>query len=101
MSLLKYNSTRDLLRSEHRVDAQKSERLQASTCSVDLYEFEGGDNWKIHLNGYTDFLTHGPEMNWHFASSQFEAGSKEDIESRRKQKEEQDKANNRARQGRL
>ncbi|KXI94965.1 hypothetical protein ACS49_02105 [Bacillus cereus] len=77
-----YQSTREFLRVEHGGDGV-STRIQASTCSLDRYE-KNTNGWVMTMNGNTEFLSGGPEMNWHFATAQYEAGSKEDIEARKK-----------------
>lgn len=53
--------------------------LRAGACSLDKYELE--DKWELKMNGNTEFLTGGEEMNWNFHSG-FEAGSDEDIKAR-------------------
>ncbi|KAG7819095.1 hypothetical protein KL942_001246 [Ogataea angusta] len=82
MSLMGYQNTREFLKVEHGGDGV-STRIQASTCSLDRYE-KNTNGWVMTMNGNTEFLSAGPEMNWHFATAQFEAGSKEDIEARKK-----------------
>ncbi|ODV88113.1 hypothetical protein CANARDRAFT_187450, partial [[Candida] arabinofermentans NRRL YB-2248] len=82
MSLLGYADTREFLKPEHGGDG-KTTRIEASTCSLDHLILQDDGSWSIVMNGRTDFLSGGAEMNWHFASSVFEAGSKEDIEFRR------------------
>lgn len=100
MSLMGYKGVRDFLEEKDNGDG-KTTRIGGSTCSLDGYKLVG-DNWRMFMNAETKYLKHGAEMNWHFATSQFEAGSKEDVEFRTKQKEEQEKVNIRlARQGRL
>lgn len=56
-------------------------KLQSGACSIDKYEHQG-DRWTILVNGKTDFLEQGEEMNWNF-DVKFEAGSDEDIKARK------------------
>jgi transcription factor C subunit 7 len=96
MSLTGYSSVRDFLIEKDGGDG-KTTRIGGSTCSVDIYQLENSTQniWKLLINSETKFLSHGDEMNWHFATSQFEPGSKEDFEYRKKLQIEQDKANQR------
>ncbi|KAH3668454.1 hypothetical protein OGAPHI_002208 [Ogataea philodendri] len=75
MTLLGYTNTREFLKPEHGGDGV-STRIHASTCSLDCYKSSGA-GWTMVMNGNTQFLTGGPEMNWHFATAQFEAGNLE------------------------
>lgn len=93
MSLLGYQSNRDYLEKKDMGDG-KTTQIGGSTCSVDGYQRKG-DEWRLVKNSETGFLTNGAEMEWHYSSSQFEAGSKEDVEYRRKLQEEQDRVNQR------
>lgn len=93
MSLMGYSSNRDVLHPKDKGDGETT-RLGGSTCSVDAYQLTD-DDWRLALNSETKFMKNGAEMEWHFATSQFEAGSKEDVEYRRKLQEEQNKVNNR------
>lgn len=93
MALAGYQSTREFLTEKDGGDG-KTTRIGGSTCSVDGYRRDmSTDTWSLFMNAETSFLSLGPEMDWHFATSQFEAGSKEDIEYRQKLQLEQDKAN--------
>lgn len=103
MALTGYSSVRDHLTAKDGGDG-KSTRIGGSTCSVDGYRRsgDGSKSWVLFMNAETSFLSHGAEMDWHFATSQFEAGSKEDVEYRRKLQLAQDEANRRhARQCKL
>lgn len=92
MSLMGYQSTRDFLTGKDGGDGSSS-RLGGATCSLDGYQLQPNGEWNLVMNSNTDFLTNGAEMDWHFATSQFEAGSKEDIEYRKKLQREQDEVN--------
>lgn len=92
MSLLGYKNNREFLTEKDGGDS-KTTRIGGATCSVDAYTREGNEAWKMLMNSEVSFLSHGAEMNWHFATSQFEPGSKEDIEYRRKLQLEQDRVN--------
>lgn len=98
MSLMGYKNVREFLTKKDGGDG-KTTRIGGSTCSVDGYTCDNKNtgnslnNWNMFMNAETGFLTHGAEMDWHFATSQFEAGSKEDVEYRRRLQEEQDNAN--------
>lgn len=94
MALAGYDNTREYLIEKDGGDG-KSIRIGGSTCSVDGYQRVSEDGWNMIMNAETSFLTHGAEMDWHFATSQFEAGSKEDIEYRKKLQENQERANKR------
>lgn len=85
MSLMGYKNNREFLLPVDGGDG-KTTRIQASTCSLDRYEL--ADGWHLKWNGITNFLEDGPEMNWHFASSEFEAGSDADVASRGNNNEE-------------
>lgn len=104
MSLAGYSNTREFLKLKDGGDG-KTTRIGGSTCSIDGYkrvDLNNDNLWNLFMNAETSFLSHGAEMNWHFATSQFEAGSKEDIEYRKKLQLEADEANLRhARQGKL
>lgn len=93
MSLMGYSSNRDFLGPKDKGDG-KTTRIGGSTCSVDGYQLVK-KNWNMFLNSETKFMKNGAEMEWHYSTSQFEAGSKEDVEYRLKLQEEQDKVNNR------
>lgn len=93
MSLMGYASVREFLLPKHGGDG-KTTRIGGSTCGVDKYE-KSQQDWNMVQNDKTDFLSLGSEMNWHFATSQFEAGSKEDLEYRRRLQREQEEANRR------
>lgn len=83
MALLGYQSTRQYIKPEHGGDGETS-RIDASTCSLDSYHYNKQDHkWNVNFVGNTDFLSSGDEMGWHFATSRFVAGSKEDIEARK------------------
>lgn len=93
MALAGYSNVRDFLTEKDGGDG-KTTRIGGSTCSLDGYaKSSNGDTWNLFMNAETSFLSCGAEMDWHFATSQFEAGSKEDIEYRKKLQVEQDKAN--------
>lgn len=92
ISLAGYNNNREFLTEKDGGDS-KTTRVGGSTCSLDGYKIDKNGKWNMFMNSETSFLSHGAEMNWHFATSQFEAGSKEDIEYRRKLQLEQDKVN--------
>lgn len=92
MSLMGYKSNFDFLTDKDGGDSMTT-RIGGSTCSVDYYNLHESGNWRMLINSETGFLTHGAEMNWHFATSQFEAGSKEDVEYRKKLQIEQDRVN--------
>ncbi|CAH2450997.1 RNA polymerase III transcription initiation factor complex subunit [Komagataella phaffii CBS 7435] len=79
MSLLGYNSVRDNLKPKDRVDSY--ETIQTGSCSLSKLTLNSSQ-WELKMNGMTDFLTNGTEMNWNFTSG-FEAGSDEDIASRK------------------
>ncbi|OUM53986.1 hypothetical protein BVG19_g3324 [[Candida] boidinii] len=90
MTLLKgYESVRDELKDEDNVDGGESKVIKSGTCAIDKYvkDDANGGRWSMKINGYTDYLEKGEEMNWHFISN-VEAGSDEDIERRRKLAEE-------------
>ncbi|CCE63661.1 hypothetical protein TPHA_0F01770 [Tetrapisispora phaffii CBS 4417] len=90
LSLLKKSSARDAIDSEGTL-------IRSGSCSLDKYElleteYSKDDDstfvlpfekrtWKITMNGNTEYLTKGEEMNWNFQSS-FEAGSDADIRAR-------------------
>lgn len=94
MTLLKnYESVRDELKDEDNVDGE-SNFIKSGTCAIDKYvKDKDNDKWNIKINGFTDYLEKGEEMNWHFISN-VEAGSNEDIERRRKLAEEEEKSLN-------
>lgn len=95
MSLAGYSNVRDYLIEKDGGDG-KTTRIGGSTCSVDGYKRVDDidpKNWNLFMNAETSFLSLGAEMDWHFATSQFEAGSKEDIEYRKKLQREQELAN--------
>lgn len=75
MSLLKFNSVYESIDGE-------DGKLRAGTCSLSKYIRLDQDEWKITMNGNTEFLTQGEEMNWDFANG-FEAGSNEDLKNRK------------------
>lgn len=75
MSLLKAASLHD----DVEVNGEKT-KLRAAACSLDKY-IQAESAWKVVVNGKTDFLTDGEEMNWNF-DVKFEAGSTEDIKAR-------------------
>ncbi|OUT21809.1 hypothetical protein CAS74_002788 [Pichia kudriavzevii] len=84
MALAGYSNVRDFLTEKDGGDG-KTTRIGGSTCSLDGYaKSSNGDTWNLFMNAETSFLSCGAEMDWHFATSQFEAGSKEDIEYRKK-----------------
>lgn len=57
--------------------------LRNASCSIDKFShIRGSDLWELKMNGNTDFLTNGAEMDWNFALG-FEAGSDADIRARR------------------
>jgi transcription factor C subunit 7 len=94
MALAGYSGVRDYLGEKDGGDG-KTTRIGGSTCSVDGYKRVGEDSqhWNMFMNAETSFLSMGAEMDWHYATSQFEAGSQEDIEYRKKLQEAQDRAN--------
>ncbi|GMM30711.1 hypothetical protein DAMA08_034560 [Martiniozyma asiatica (nom. inval.)] len=92
MSLLGYSSVRDTLLEKHGGDGG-SIKLGGSTCSIDTFSREFDGDWSLSKNADTSFLKSGAEMDWHYITSQFEAGSKEDIEYRNLMQQEQDKVN--------
>ncbi|ODQ46909.1 hypothetical protein PICMEDRAFT_33339 [Pichia membranifaciens NRRL Y-2026] len=95
MALAGYGSTREFLTEKDGGDG-KTTRIGGSTCSVDAYRRNVAHNtWNMFMNAETSFLSLGPEMDWHFATSQFEAGSKEDVEYRARLQQEQSQANSR------
>lgn len=98
MTLLKFHNVRESLDEDGTV-------IRAGSCSLDKYELldddvdedENGDEsvlpfeqrqWKLTMNGNTEFLSAGEEMHWDFKSG-FEAGSDEDIKARRKKQLEE------------
>lgn len=57
--------------------------LHNASCSIDRYDtLPQSDLWELKMNGNTDFLTNGAEMDWNFMFG-FEAGSDADIKARR------------------
>lgn len=56
--------------------------LHNASCSIDRYDRLDGALWELKMNGNTDFLTNGAEMDWNFMFG-FEAGSDADIKARR------------------
>ncbi|GMM32931.1 hypothetical protein DASC09_002560 [Saccharomycopsis crataegensis] len=84
MALLGYDNAHQFLKPEHGGDG-KNLRIDASTCSLDSYVMDPvKKQWGVNFTGNTEFLTNGGEMGWHFATSKFVAGSKEEIEERKK-----------------
>lgn len=107
MTLLKFNSVRDTLDEDGNV-------IHCGSCSLDKYELledeedeeaedeEGSSvppfeerQWKLTMNGNTEFLSGGEEMNWDFRYG-FEAGSDDDIKQRRKLQEKKNGASSSA-----
>jgi transcription factor C subunit 7 len=72
MALLKKKSVYDY------VDDAKKTILRAGAASLSKYVREEDKDWKLVMNGNTEFLAKGEEMNWNFRSG-FEAGSDEDV----------------------
>ncbi|VEU21694.1 DEKNAAC102312 [Brettanomyces naardenensis] len=88
MSLMGYDSNRDFLGPENGGDG-KTTIIESCTCSLDKYSLNLNTNvWNLKINGETKYLVSGAEMNWHYCTSQFEAGSKEDVEARMQQEGE-------------
>lgn len=63
--------------------------IRNGSCSIDKFELVKDDaetfygkEWKLSMNGNTDFLDKGEEMNWDFRNG-FEAGSDADIRARK------------------
>ncbi|ODQ82524.1 hypothetical protein BABINDRAFT_30876 [Babjeviella inositovora NRRL Y-12698] len=83
MALMGFESVRDYLDDEQAI-------LQAGTCSLTQYTYNRG-KWELKMNGNTEFLSKGEEMNWNFHNG-FEAGSDEDIKARqnKSQREKED-----------
>ncbi|CDO96424.1 unnamed protein product [Kluyveromyces dobzhanskii CBS 2104] len=98
MTLLKFDNVRESLDEDGTV-------IRSGSCSLDKYEIleddlgedENGEEtvlpfdqrqWKLTMNGNTEFLSAGEEMHWDFKSG-FEAGSDDDIKARRKKQLEQ------------
>lgn len=81
MALLDYKNVREFLRPEHGGDG-KTLRIEAGTCSLDKFLMNKLHKWMIDYVAKTEFLKGGCEMNWHFATSKYVAGSEEDIKSR-------------------
>ncbi|KAH3685147.1 hypothetical protein WICPIJ_003914 [Wickerhamomyces pijperi] len=77
MSLMKFSSVYETIDGE-------DETLRAGTCSLSKYVRLDSNDWKLTMNGNTEFLTQGEEMNWNFANG-FEAGSNEDVKNRQAQ----------------
>lgn len=75
MALLRKESVYDY------VDSTKKTILRAGAASLSKYA-RADDEWKLVMNGNTDFLAKGEEMNWNFHSG-FEAGSDEDVKHQR------------------
>ncbi|ONH72449.1 Transcription factor tau 55 kDa subunit [Pichia kudriavzevii] len=74
MALAGYSNVRDFLTEKDGGDG-KTTRIGGSTCSLDGYaKSSNGDTWNLFMNAETSFLSCGAEMDWHFATSQFEAG---------------------------
>lgn len=63
------------------VNEEDKSYLRAGAASLSKYEREG-THWNLTMNGNTEFLPKGEEMNWNFHSG-FEAGSDEDIKNRK------------------
>ena len=75
MSLLGFKGVRSYLN-------ERGDLLRSGACAIDTYQFnQMDDSWKLTVNGYTDHLTDGEEMNWNFLNGH-EAGSDEDIRAR-------------------
>ncbi|ODV96004.1 hypothetical protein PACTADRAFT_49425 [Pachysolen tannophilus NRRL Y-2460] len=80
MALLGYQGVKQKLEPKDIINGD--DRLRTGSCSLDEFERDTNSNsWKLLMNGNTDFLSEGEEMNWNFESS-FEAGSDEDIKAR-------------------
>lgn len=90
MSLMGYQNNRQFLKPEDTGDGETT-RIMAPTCSLDMYSLDPkSGNWHMHINGCTDFLKDGAEMNWHFCSSKFVAGSDEEIAYLKQMKQDED-----------
>ncbi|CCD23460.1 transcription factor TFIIIC subunit TFC7 NDAI_0B04260 [Naumovozyma dairenensis CBS 421] len=90
LNLLKLDSCRDPIDSEGNL-------IRSGSCSLDKYEVkdvskdENGEpiedipfqkrKWTLTMNGNTEFLRNGEEMNWNFQKN-VEAGSDADIKAR-------------------
>lgn len=76
LSLLGLSSVHDNI-----VFEGKETKMRSGACSIDKFEKQDGQ-WKMVMNGNTDHLKDGEEMNWGF-DVKFEAGSDEDIKARK------------------
>jgi transcription factor C subunit 7 len=63
------------------VDDKTKSILRAGAASLTKFERDGS-HWELTMNGNTEFLPKGEEMNWNFHSG-FEAGSDEDVKHRK------------------
>ncbi|EDO16235.1 hypothetical protein Kpol_505p12 [Vanderwaltozyma polyspora DSM 70294] len=92
MSLLRLQSCRESIDEDGTI-------IRSGSCSLDKYELLQAKNnedededpesipfdqrvWSMTMNGNTEFLTNGEEMNWNF-QNKFEAGSDADIRARK------------------